>query len=146
MIERPGPVAQGDEQPLAGERELVDLAELDLERGVPDDQQPLGREDALTGELVRAVAEQVAGDHRRGSDVDCRLARSQAFRREAVDIDAGQPLGAVADARLVRLGLVLADATQDLLRIADPGAADLFDRPGSAPRAKRYGSTPGAVV
>ena len=37
---------------------------------------------------------------------------------------------AVAAARLVRLGLVLADAEQDVLRIPDSGVADLFECPG----------------
>ena len=74
-----------------------------------------------------------------------RLARPQAFRREAVDVDAGQPLDAIADARLVRLGLVLADAKQDLLRIPDPGVADLLVRPGYL-HARSVCLAPGAAV
>ena len=85
------PVAEGDEQPFAGQRELVDLAELDLERRVPHDQQSLGREDELAGELVRAVAEEVAGDQRRGSDVDRLLARPEAFGRSPSTSMLGSP-------------------------------------------------------
>lgn len=122
-------VAKRDEQALAGQRELFDVAEFDIKRRLPGDDQPLGGEDALTRDLVRAVTAEMAPDHRRGSYVDGRLTWSQAVCYRSIDIDAGQSLDPEAGARLDRLALVQVDAGQDLVGIADSGAPDKFRRP-----------------
>ena len=121
-------VIECHEQSLAGQRQLIDLVELDVEWRLAEEQQSLARQIQAAREIVDAIATQVAADDGGRADRDDGLAWSDRVGDGGVGLDRRKPFGSVQGSRVEGRPLILTRPLEDGLSVADPGPPVYSDR------------------